>query len=143
MIRWSRQLDHGWVPVAPSVSPIGSTSAASSARRSASAAGTSANDSCLPVFTSTSDAISSPTRFGSRIVPFAAACTSSKRFDEVERDRVEERELLLDRDGEVLGGVEALARVGEDLLVSGTEGHGSGRLVHVPVRKPDTATALR
>ena len=36
---------------------------------------------------------------------------------EVEGLGVEERELLLDRDGEVLGGVEALARLGEKLFV--------------------------
>ena len=34
----------------------------------------------VPVRTSTSEAISSPTRCGSRSVPFAAACTSSKRL---------------------------------------------------------------
>ena len=80
MIRWSCQRAQGWVPVAPRRSPSGSTSAASSARRSTSAAGTSWNDCCLPVLTSTSEAISSPTRFGSSEVPCAAAWTSSKRL---------------------------------------------------------------
>ena len=80
MIRCSCQGAHGCVPVAPSAIPIGSTSACSCARRSASAAGMSANVSQRPVLISTSEAISSPTRFGSSTVPCAAACTSSNRL---------------------------------------------------------------
>ena len=49
-------------------------------RRSAIRAAASANVSQRPVRTSTSDAISSPTRCSSSALPFAAACTSSKRF---------------------------------------------------------------
>ena len=65
MIRWSFQSAHGCVPVAPSRSPIGSTSACSCERRSAITPGTSAKVSHRPVRTSTSDAISSPTRCSS------------------------------------------------------------------------------
>ena len=51
-----------------------------------------------PVRTSTSEAISSPTTCSASSVCSAAAFSSSKRFVELERLGVEERELLLDRD---------------------------------------------
>ena len=106
------------MPVAPSAIPSGSTSACSCARRSASAAGTSANVSQRPVLTSTSEAISSPTRFGSSDVPLRRRLHLLEPVDEPERRRVEQRELLLDRDGEVGAALEALARRGEQLLVA-------------------------
>ena len=70
----------------------------------------------FPVRTSASEAISSPTRCGSSSVPAAAALSSSNRFDEPERLRVEERELLLDRDREVGARLERRAGRGELLL---------------------------
>ena len=60
--------------------PSGSASARSWSRRSASSAAASANVSQRPVRISTSEAISSPTRWPSSAVPGAAACSSSKRF---------------------------------------------------------------
>ena len=82
--------------------------AARAARPSAAAASAKSRSgrSC----TSTSDAISSPTRCSSSGVPAAAACSSSKRLTSVERLRVEQRELLLDRDREVRARLERLAR---------------------------------
>ena len=49
-------------------------------------------------------------------MPCAAACSSSKRFVSVERLGIEDRELLLDRDREVLRLLELLAGGAELLL---------------------------
>ena len=101
MIRCSCHGLHGCVPVDAErdAERIGERAKLRAAL--ADALAQSANVSQRPVRTSTSEAISSPTRCGSSSVPAAAACTSSKRFDELERRGVEERELLLDRDREV------------------------------------------
>ena len=86
-------------------------------RRSAIVAGTSAKLSTRPVLISTSEAISSPARCRSTGVPAAAAWTSSKRLTRSSELGIEQRELLLDGDGEVGARVEALARVAEELIV--------------------------
>src|SRR3989441_2620262 len=70
----------GCVPVAPSATPRGSTSARSCCRRSPRSAAASANEPQRPVRTSISDAISSPTRCGSSSVPRPASWSSSKRL---------------------------------------------------------------
>src|SRR5436305_2236978 len=80
MMRWSCQRLHGWVATADRPTPTESASPLSCTRRSPSFSAASANDSQRPVRTSTSDAISSPTRCGSRSVPFAAVWTSSNRL---------------------------------------------------------------
>ena len=87
----------------PSATPerVGELVAAARAARRCRAAASS-NVSQRPVRTSTSEAISSPTRCSSSAVPCAAACSSSKRFVQVERLGVEDGELLLDREREVL-----------------------------------------
>src|SRR3954453_16207990 len=79
MMRWSCQRLHGCVATAERPTPTESASPLSCTRRSPSFSAASANVSQRPVRTSTSDAISSPTRCGSTSVPRAAACTSSKR----------------------------------------------------------------
>ena len=116
MIRWSRQLAHGCVPVAPSASPSGSTRAASCARRSASAAGDVGEGHLLPGLHLHlgGDQLADEVRLERRTA--RGRLHLLEPVDEVERLRVEERELLLDRDGEILGRLEALARLGEDLL---------------------------
>ena len=101
MMRWSCQRLHGCVPVDASASVERLRELVQLRLRSPMRAAASANDSQRPVRTSTSDAISSPTRCSSSAVPCAAACRSSKRFVELERLAVEDRELLLDGDGEV------------------------------------------
>src|SRR5579862_2695864 len=80
MIRWSFQLAQGCVPVEPTSSPRSCASACSCARRSVIVAAAVGKSGHLPVRTSASDAISSPTRSGSSSVPRAAAWSSSKRF---------------------------------------------------------------
>src|SRR5215831_15129600 len=80
MMRWSCHRLHGCVPVHASATPIERASSCSWARRSTIFAAASANDSQRPVRTSTSEAISSPTRCSSTGVPRAAACSSSKRL---------------------------------------------------------------
>ena len=50
-------------------------------------------------------------------MPAAAAFSSSNRLTSVERLGVEERELLLDRDGQVGAALERRARLLEQLLV--------------------------
>src|SRR6266516_3020906 len=80
MIRCSCHGLHGWVPTDERPIPSESTSVRSCARRSPSRSAHSAKVSQRPVRTSTSDAISSPTRWGSSSVPCAACCTSSKRL---------------------------------------------------------------
>ena len=105
------------MPVAPSAMPSGSTSATSCSRRSAIAAGTSAKVAQRPVLISTSDAISSPTRCGSSGVPCGRGLDLLEPVDEPERRRVEQRELLLDGDGEVRAAVERVARRAEQLVV--------------------------
>src|SRR5213082_1858394 len=80
MIRCSCHGLQGCVPVAPSATPRGSTSARSCCRRSPRSAAASANDPQRPVRTSISDAISSPTRCGSSSVPRPASWSSSKRL---------------------------------------------------------------
>ena len=116
MIRWSFQSAHGCVPARAERQPSGSTIAASCARRSAITAGTSAKLEQRPVFTSTSEAISSPTRCGSTARPDSRRLDVLEPVDQVERGRVEKRELLLDGHGEVLAGLELLARERELLV---------------------------
>ena len=116
MIRWSFQLAQGWEPVAPSASPSGSTSADELDAALGERAATSRKVSTRPVLISTSEAISSPARCGSSGVPAAAAMTSSNRLTRSSDDGVEERELLLDRDGQVGARLEALARLAQELV---------------------------
>ena len=97
-------------------SPSGSTRPASSARRSAIVAGTSAKVSTRPVLISTSEAISSPARCRSDRRPGGRRLHVLEPVDEVERDRVEQRELLLHRDREVGACIEALARLAKELI---------------------------
>src|SRR5947209_19650285 len=80
MMRWSCHRLHGCVPVDESPTASASVSPRSCTRRSPSFSAASANVSQRPVRTSTSEAISSPTRCGSRSVPCAASRTSSKRL---------------------------------------------------------------
>ena len=80
MIRCSCQGLHGCVPVAPSAIPSESQSASTCDRRSASFRAASSKLSQRPVFTSTSEAISSPARCGLSSLPSAAAWMSSKRL---------------------------------------------------------------
>ena len=78
--------------------------------------GTSANDSTRPVLISASEAISSPTRFGPAGVSRPRRPDVLEAIDEIEARRVEERELLLDGDREVVAGLEALARLPQELV---------------------------
>ena len=118
MIRWSFQLAHGCAPVAPRTSPSGSTSDASCRRRSARTAGTSANVSVAPRLDldlgrdqlTGQVALESLSRRG-RLDDVLEA------VDELERVRVEERELLLDGDGEVVRSLESLPRLAQELVV--------------------------
>src|SRR5436190_7112837 len=80
MMRCSCQGLHGWVPTAARATPSPAASSSSWARRSPTFAAASAKLSQRPVRTSTSEAISSPTRCSSSGVPWAAAWSSSKRF---------------------------------------------------------------
>src|SRR4029077_16352572 len=80
MIRCSCHGLHGCVPVAPSATPRGSARSRSCCRLSPRIAAASANESQRPVRTSISEAISSPTRCGSRSVPSAASWSSSNRL---------------------------------------------------------------
>src|SRR5262245_907294 len=80
MIRWSCQRLQGCVPVAPSARPRPLVSSASWARRVPISSAASAKLGQRPVRTSTSEAISSPTRCSSTAEPAAAAFTSSKRL---------------------------------------------------------------
>src|SRR4051812_12895259 len=79
MIRCSCQGLHGCVPTALSATSSLPATSRSCRLRSAIVATTSPKDSQRPVRTSTSEAISSPTRWSSRLVPAAAAWKSSKR----------------------------------------------------------------
>ncbi len=108
MIRCSCQGLHGCVPVAPSAMPerVRKRAGAGRGARPCRAAA-SANVSQRPVRISTSDAISSPTRWPRAPSP-ARLPEVLEAVDEPERRRVEERELLLDRDRQVLGFLELL-----------------------------------
>src|SRR5215510_13653027 len=119
MIRCSCHGLHGCAPVAPSVKPSPSASSRSCERRFGISAAASANVSQRPVRTSTSEAISSPTRCSSSSVPAAAAWTELVAVAEGERGRLEDRKLLLDREREVPPGLESLAR--ERNLLLGSE----------------------
>ena len=88
----------------------------SARRRSAIAAAASAKLSQRPVRTSTSEAISSPTRCSSSSVPLRGGLELLEAVDEPVRLGVEDGELLLDRDGEVRAVLEGLAGR-SDLLV--------------------------
>src|SRR4051794_11410904 len=80
MIRWSFQLLQGCVAVHASAIPSESATAPSWARRSIIRSATSGKLSQRPVFTSASEAISSPTRCSSQSRPAAAPFSSSYRF---------------------------------------------------------------
>src|SRR6266511_2171160 len=80
MMRWSCQRLQGCVPVDARPAPRESASSWSCERRSAIFAAASVNVSQRPVRTSTSDAISSPTRCASSGPPCTAAWNSSNRF---------------------------------------------------------------
>ena len=116
MMRWSCHGLHGCVPVAPSRDAERVGELEQLGRRSPTRAAASANVSQRPVRTSTSEAISSPTRCSSSSVPCAAACSSSKRLRERERLRIEDRELLLDREREVLPSSNASRALASSLL---------------------------
>ncbi len=109
MMRCFFQSAQGCVPVAPRRSPIGSTSDWSCARRSAMTPGTSANDSCL---TGTHlhfrrDELAYEVLLERR--PARRGLDVLEAVREVERLRVDDRELLLDGDREVGRGLELLA----------------------------------
>ena len=116
MIRCFFQSAQGCVPVAPRRSPIGSTSARSCARRSAIAAGTSANVSCAPGadLDLGRDELADEVLLERRAARGRLDVLEAVR--EVERLRVEDRELLLDRDREVGRGLELLARLRDQLV---------------------------
>ena len=143
MIRWSRQLAHGCVPVHASAIASGSRSAASSARRSAIAAGNVGERGLLARLDLDlgGDQLADEVRLERRVLRRGVDLLEA--VDEVERLGIEERELLFDRDGEVLGRLEALVRVGEDLLVPPwiRFAHGAGRLddASVPIVGSETA----
>src|ERR671937_242742 len=80
MIRWFCQGLQGWVPMAARAMPRPAASSSSWARRSPIFAAASAKLVQRPVRTSTSDEISSPTRWASSGVPWAAAWSSSNRL---------------------------------------------------------------
>src|ERR671934_741879 len=80
MIRCSCHGLQGWVPMAASAIPRPPASSSSCARRSPIFAAASAKLEQRPVRTSTSDEISSPTRWASSGVPWAAAWSSSNRL---------------------------------------------------------------
>ena len=88
-----------------------SATSSRSTRRRAIAAAASAKLSHLPVLTSTSLRISSPAT-----IPRSVGCSAGGHVEPLEagrhlqRGRFEDRELLLDRDGEVLGLLELDAR---------------------------------
>ncbi len=116
MIRCSCQGLHGCVPVAPSAIPSESQSASTCERRSASFRAASSKLSQRPVFTSTSEAISSPARCVPSSLPSSRRLDVLEAVDEGERGGIEHCELLLDREREVRALLELLA--GEvDLLV--------------------------
>ena len=110
MIRWSRHGLQGCVPVAASAIPRPSASSKSCWRRWARSEAASSKSAQRPVRISTSDAISSPTRCSSSGVSFAAACSVLEPVRQRERLGVEDGELLLDRDREIAGLLELLAR---------------------------------
>ena len=72
--------------------------------------------STLPVLISASEAISSPARCRSVVGAGRRRLHVLEAVDEVERDGVEQRELLLDRHGEVGRFLEALTGVSEELI---------------------------
>ena len=129
MIRCSFKSAHGCVPAEQS-HPSASTIAASWARRSAIRAGTSAKLEHRPIFTSTSDAISSPTRCDSTGCPRCPRLDLLEPVDQVDGDRVEQRELLFHGHGEVLTGLELLACESELLVRAHTlfVAHESGQI---------------
>ena len=145
MIRCSCQGDHGCVPVAPSAMPSGSTSACSCSRRSAIAAGTSAKRLATAGLDLDlgRDQLADEVRLERR--PLRGRLHLLEAVDEAERRRVEQRELLLDRDGEVgaarrrppapRGG----ARRTEPLLVTHAA-EGSRRVRGGGVRRPPSSS---
>ena len=92
-------------------------SADSCARRSPIRSDASAKVSQRPVRTSTSLAISSPTRCSSTGDPGRGRLDLLEAVDERERLGIEQGELLLDRDGEVRAGLEVVARPADQLVV--------------------------
>ena len=113
MISCSHQGDHGCVPQAASATPIASASSSSARRRSISARAASGNDSQRPVLISISDEISSPAVCSPSGVASARALSSAKRLTRPCVSRVDDLELLLDREGEILRAVEDSARLVE------------------------------
>ena len=116
MIRWCFQSAHGCVPVAPSEDPH----RLDERLELGTALGHRAGDVGERVLPARADLDLGGDQLADEMLlerrPGAAACTSSKRFVEVERAGVDERELLLDRDREVRRVLELLARE-RDLLV--------------------------
>ena len=117
MIRCSCHGAHGCVPVAPSAIPIGSTSACSCA----AALGQRGRDVGERLATSRldldlgGDQLADEVRLEHRAL--RRGLHVLEPVDEPERCRIEQRELLLDRDGEVGAGLEGLAGLGEELFV--------------------------
>ena len=112
MMRWSRQLAHGCVPVAPRVEPQrldegGELGAPLGERRRDVGERLLLAGLHLDLGR---DQLADEVRLERRAL--RGGLHLLEAVHEVERRGVEERELLLDRDGEVLGGVEALARLG-------------------------------